>query len=1078
MDMDHKDNSTKQSSTHKRSSKASKAKKIALQIGKYTLITFKWLFIIGIICGFLAGGAAFGYVTALVKDDPIRDKETMLKQMNEDALTGFVYFRDHTIVGQLRTEEDRRLAGLSDIPQVVLDAVFAIEDNNFYNHPGIDFKGTARAVVQKVLNQDVQTGGSTITQQLARRVFLSLEKADSRKAKEIFLSLRLERMMSKDEILLAYLNKIPYGNGSSGYNVYGIKAAAKGIFNIEDLSQINLAQAAYLAGLPQLPSNYSAFSSKGEFDGAAFKRAVTRQQLVLRRMLEEGKITSLQYEEALQFDLKSTLAERVKKAYSTYPYLMIEVEKEAAKALLKVENPELDPQKHADTYAEALKSMQSKLSRGGYHVHTTIDKDIYESMRAIAQEPKNFTADDKVKGVEQVGAVMIENKTGAILGMLEGRDFFKEQLNHATQAFRQPGSTMKPIAAFLPALEKGAIQPASVIDDVPLLLKDGTKVGYHIPENWDDGYHGLVTARHALNQSYNIPAIKLFTETVGIKEAWLFANSVGIKSVTEADYVAQTGVIGGLKYGVTVKELTNAYATIGNKGVYNEAYLISKITDSNGNVVYEHQLKPKTAFSEETAYLMTDMMRTVITSGTATDLMTKYKHYGKIPIVGKTGSTQDDADAWFMGYTPDVTLGVWAGYELQIHKLSKNTGGTNRAKNVWAMALNAAIEKHPELFPTKGFTKPANIVEMTVSSLSGKLPSESITAAGKLTTDIFNKKYIPTEEDNVLVKLPIISYNGLNYIAQEATPSDFVQEKTVIRREQSLNTILQEIMAIMDRMPPERKRSVDFYKPRDFEEDAPSETDPRVDDGEAPNAPTTVVATHSGSTSVITFQAATNPDIVGYRLYRSVSNGEFRQVTGKVVLAGAETKFTDEVPSGFHGYYVTSVDVAGRESAPSKAAYTDGTAMDLLFFGADSEQDGNPQTGGASSDETLDDLQLIPGAPTTPTAPSMKPKTDQPAAKEQPAAKAPPASPTGLTGKSTGGGGVELSWKASSTTEKVTSYTVYFSEKADGTFTKIGSVKGATKFRYYAVSFDGYYRITAVNEHGESKPSVAIHYVK
>ncbi|WP_201318425.1 transglycosylase domain-containing protein [Paenibacillus sp. EPM92] len=1031
-------------------------KTIVRATGKYTVLTIKWLFITGVIAGFLAGGAAFGYVTALVKDDPVRDKETMLKQMNDDALTGFVYFRDDTVVGQLRTEEDRQLASMSDIPQVVLDAVFAIEDNNFYEHMGIDITGTARAVVQKLLNQDVQTGGSTITQQLARRVFLSLDKADSRKAKEIFLAMRLERLMSKDEILLAYLNKIPYGNGSSGYNAYGIKAAAKGIFNIEDLNKLNLAQAAYLAGLPQLPSNYSAFNSQGIFDGAAFKRAVQRQQLVLRRMLEEGKITQQQHDEALAFDLKGSLAERVKKAYSTYPFLMIEVEKEAAKALLKAEKPDLDPEKNPETYNEALKSMQAQLSRGGYHVYTTIDKDIYEEMRSIAQNEKNFTPDDKVKGIEQVGAVMIDNKTGAILSMLEGRDFFKEQLNHATQAYRQPGSTMKPIAAFLPALEKGAIQPASVIDDVPIILKDGTKVGYHIPENWDDGYHGLITARTALNQSYNIPAIKLFTETVGIKEAWAFASKLGIRSITPDDYVAQTGVIGGLKYGVSVKELTNAYATIGNEGVFNEAFMIRKITDSNNQIIYEHESKPTTVFSQETAYLMTDMMRTVITSGTATDLMSKYKSYGKIPIVGKTGSTQDDADAWFMGYTPDITLGVWAGYELPIHKLSKKTGGTNRAKNVWAMAMNAAIEKHPELFPTKQFKRPPNIVEMTVSSLSGKLPSEAVSAAGKLTTDIFNKKFVPTDEDNVMVKLPIITYNGLNYIAQPSTPAEFVQEKTVIKREKSLNQLFKEIGEIMSRMPQDRKRSIDFYKPRDFDEDAPSETDPRTDDGKPPVPPTTVVATHSGETSVITFQASESADTVGYRLYRSTNNGNYQRVAGKVVLAGAETKFTDHIATGLHGYYVTAVDVAGHESPPSKAAFTDGTAMELLFLNPDS---GDPlaSTEGAKPGESGESK---PGSTNGATA-----------------AKTAPAAPSGLAAKSTGGG-IELNWKANADKDKVKSYTVYYSEKEDGKFEKIGTVTGATQFRYYAVSFDGFYRITATNEYGESKPSATVKYVK
>lgn len=1049
---------------------------ILLRTGKYTLHTIKWLFIAGLFAGLLGAGAAFGYVSALIKDDPIRSKETMMAQMQDDALTGFVYFRDDTVVGQLRTEEDRRMAGLKDIPKPVLDAVLAIEDNDFYQHHGVDIKGTVRAVLQKLLNEDVQTGGSTITQQVARRVFLTLDKADSRKAKEILLAMRMERLMSKDEILLAYLNKIPYGNGSSGYNLYGIKAAAKGIFNIDDLSKLNIAQAAYLAGVPQQPSNFSAFTSKGEVDGAAFKRAVQRQQLVLKRMLEEGKINEQQYQEALQFDLKGSLAERVKKAYSTYPFLMIEVEKEAAKALLSVQQPKLDPQANPETYSEALKSVQAQLSRGGYHVYTTIDKDIYESMRDIAKDGNNFTPDDKVKGTEQIGAVMMDSKTGAILGMMEGRDFFKEQLNHATQALRQPGSTMKPIAAYLPAMEKGVIQPASVIDDVPIILKDGSR-GFHIPENWDDGYHGLVTARRALNQSYNIPAIKLFVDVVGIKEAWEFAKKMGIVSITKDDYQAQTGVIGGLKYGVTVKELTNAYATIGNKGEFNEAFMIRKITDSNGKVVYEHQLTPTTAFSEQTAYLMTDMMRTVITSGTATDLMKNFKHYGKMPIVGKTGSTQDDADAWFMGYTPDITLGVWVGYDQPIHKLSKKTGGTNRAKNIFALVLDDAINKKPELFPTKEFKRPDSIVEVTVSSLSGKLPSEATSKAGKLVTDVFNKKFVPTEEDNVMVSLPIITYNGINYIAQDGTPSEFVQQKSVIKREKPLGPLFKELANAMERVKADRRRSLDFYRPKDYQDDAPAETDPRTDDGNPPAAPTTVVATHAGDTSVITFQASSSADTVGYRLYRSVNHGPYQRVS-KVVIAGDEAKFTDSVNGGnVYGYYVTAVDVAGNESVPSKAAYTDGTSVDLSSL---------PPNGGqktAPPDGKPGDGKNNEGTGSSETGTGSEPNKEHNAGvgstgKEDPTpVKTPPAAPTGLSAKSTGGG-VELNWKDNAGKEKVKEYTVYYSEKENGKFEKIGTVANATQFKYYAVSYDGYYKVSATNEFGESKLSAAVKFKK
>jgi penicillin-binding protein len=1072
---------------------------VVWSIVKYTLITLKWMVIICVIAAFLGGGAAFGYVSALVKEDPIRSKESMTALVQENALTGFVYFNDNSIIGQLRGEEDRRMAKLEDIPPQVLDAVFAIEDKNFYEHNGIDFKGLARAVVQKLMKQDVQTGGSTITQQLARRVFLTLDREDSRKAKEIFLAMRMERLMSKDEILLAYMNKIPYGNGSSGYNLYGIKAAAKGIFDISELKDLNIAQAAYLAGLPQQPSNYSAFSSKGQLDGAAFKRAVARQQLVLRRMLEENKIDQQQYQDAINFDLKATLAAPVEKAYSTYPYLMLEMEKEAAKALLSVQDPIVAAQSDSDAYNEALKNTQSQLGRGGYLIYTTLDKDIYESMRNIAQNPDNFTPDDPTKGVEQIGAVMMDNKSGAVLGMMEGRDFFTEQMNHATQAYRQPGSSMKPIAAFVPAIEKGAISPASIIDDVPVLLRDGSRGGYHIPENWDNQFHGLITARRAFNQSYNIPAIKIFLDIVGIENAWDLAKKMGITSISKEDYTAQTGVIGGMRYGVSVKDLTTAYSTIGNKGVHNEAYMIQKITDSNGKVVYEHEAKPDTLFSEQTAYIMTDMMRTVITAGTATDLMKKYKHYGKMPIVGKTGSTQDDADAWFMGYTPDVTLGVWAGYDSPVHKLSSRTGGTSRAKNIWALVMDEAIDKKPDYFPTTRFERPDNIVEVTVSGYSGKLASAATAKSGRLVTDIFNRKFIPTEEDKVFVNLSLINYNGINYVAQDSTPAEFVHEKTVIKREKSVSGILKQIQEIMQKVSPDRRRSIDHYRPIDYDDDAPSETDPRVDDGNAPVSPITVVATRTGDTSVITFQSSSSEDTVGYRLYRSTNRGRFEHLGGKVTLAGNETKFTDQVGgNGAFGYYVTAVDVAGKESLPSKASFTDGTNVDTLALtpdetgavtppplngtvvginptGANGASDGsgtgNTGTGAAATNPAnVNGAGSNPGANGTNSAIGS---TTPPAGTPSPQGKSVPETPGGL-GVKTGGAGIILNWKANPGKDNVKQYNIFFSKQENGVYTKLGTVSNGTEFRYYAAAYDGYYKISAINDRGESKQSSAV----
>lgn len=224
--------------------------------GKIAGFTVLWLVLFGLLAGLVGAGAVTGYIASLVHDDPIRNQSLIKEKINENAITGFVYFNDKTPIGQLRSEEDRRPITYDQIPQTIIDAVIAIEDKNFFTHPGIDANGLLRAVKQQLLNESVQTGGSTITQQLARRVFLNLDQTSSRKAKEIFLSLRLEKVLDKKEIITAYLNKVHYGNGSSGYQVFGIKAAANGIFGIKDLEQLNIAQAAYLAGVPQLPSLY------------------------------------------------------------------------------------------------------------------------------------------------------------------------------------------------------------------------------------------------------------------------------------------------------------------------------------------------------------------------------------------------------------------------------------------------------------------------------------------------------------------------------------------------------------------------------------------------------------------------------------------------------------------------------------------------------------------------------------------------------------------------------------------------------------------------------------------------------
>ncbi|MDQ6420863.1 transglycosylase domain-containing protein [Paenibacillus sp. LHD-117] len=1003
--------------------------------GLVSFITVKWIVYFGIFFGLLAGGAVTGYVAALVKDEEVRPQSVIQDKVGEYSMTGYVYFNDDSLVGQLRTDEDRIVVEYDDIPQTVIDALLATEDNEFFEHKGVSINGLGRAVKQKLFNEDTQTGGSTLTQQLARRVFLSLDKTDSRKIKEIFLSLRMERYLTKEEILAAYLNKMPFGNGSNGYQVFGIQAAAKGIFGVTDLDKLNIAQSAYLAGLPQLPSLYNAFTGTGKFNEAGFERAVKRQQLVLTRMLETGRIDQTQYDEAIKFDIRASVAPPSEKAYTTYPYLMLEAERQAAEALLMQEDPTLTKEDlRKKENADLIEQAREQLLRGGYHVYTTIDKQVYDIMRQIGSNEENFTPYSEEKGLEQTAAIMLDHKTGAIIGMLEGRDFYEEQMNFATQMIRQPGSTMKTLAAYLPAIEEGIIQPASIIDDAPLVLRDGQK-GYHIPMNVNRKFAGLVTARDALNRSLNLPALKIFNEEVTIEKAWEFVKQLGITTLQPEDAYSQTGVIGGLRLGVSVEEMTNAYGAIPNQGVFNDAYMIDRITDANGKVVYEHQAQPKQVFSEQTAFLMTDMLKTVISSksGSGNAITKQFKQYGKVPIAGKTGSTQSYGDVWFMGFSPDVTLGVWAGYEEQINSLSNN--GRTRARSIWTMIMNEVTAQKPGLFTTEAFPKPEGIVKASVSTASGLLPSALTQEAGMIVTDWFNKKFVPKKQDDALVNMKIVTYEGINYVPNELTPPDMLKEKIVVKRKKPLDALMDEIKAAQAKLSADNRRPMEIYIPADAANDAPSKTDPRVDDGAAPAPPNGVKLTPGADGNLtIAFTDSKSTDVVGYRIYRSVNMGPYEKFGNSLLFGEAYTATFKPSNTESTSYYVVAVDVVGKESVPSPV---------------------------------LSNGQL-PINPELPELPGMPGDGNEGGSGGEGA----PSAPSGLQAESSALS-VTVSWAANPVSDQVTKYYVYYSSGNDGNYALLGST-AQTSYEHVAPFATGTYYVVAENAAGTSPPSSKI----
>ncbi len=1034
-----------------------KRKKSNKQSSKFLNI-IKFISMVLVLSLFFGVGAFSGLVAALIKDDPIRSPQEINSTVFKNDLTGFAYFSNKNendnnlqLIGMLRANEDRRFIQYNEIPKYVVDAFISIEDSDFWHHHGINIKSLSRAMLQQLLHSNVQTGGSTITQQLAKNSFLSFDQTYKRKAKEIFLALRIERILSKKQIFTAYINKIPFGKAANLNNVYGIQAASRGYFNI-DAKELNLAESAFLAGIPQRPTAYSSFNSNG-FDDKGYELAKDRQKLVLSRMLEMKYITKNEYDDALTFDIKASFSTSLKKAYDSYPYLMSEIENRAAEKIVEINNNK------TDDYNRALENAKQELLTGGYKVYTTIDKKVYDAMNNVAKNPDNFDAPidydftmqngevKKVKdALEQVGATLVQNKTGAILGFVGGRDFYISQINHSNfrgGTKRQPGSSIKPLLDYGPAMELGKIQPATPIDDTPLQ-------GDWQPENWNHKYNGRITARTALQWSFNVPAVKVY-EMVGKEEGYKFFKKLGFKTdkttFLRAGYTPAIGTLG-----TSPEEITSAYTTFPNGGTRVDAYLIQRIEDKDGNVIYEHKSKPDVVFSEQTSYLMTNMMQTVVKSGTGRTVMRYLPDYD---IAGKTGTTNDTKDVWFVGYTPELTLGVWVGYEYPY----KLTDGAIASK-AWGKLLAEVLKTEPNLSPKdEKFKVPDGIVQMEVSSTSGKLPSDLTKETGYLVTDIFNKRYIPTQVDDSLEKGTDVYYDGKHYIPNENTPPDMIETGIFYKRAPY------EMPYVIDDETGEPKLDDNDDKikrplPVDYDKELPTEKDPRVSTGEAPTPPTNSDIKIMGYKNVISWDKVLDDNVVGYRIYRAGPSSLAFERIGSVLqkdLKEGRLFYEDNVTSDSYVYYVSAIEVAGLESVPSD--YVGNSAIVPLILGQPSNGQNTDGTGTTDNNPPIDNNQNNSGGTQTD---NNQPVTVVPNAPQQLSGSA-----SALT--------IKLNWNQSPAKDQVTKYNVYFSTKENGQYAFIGSTDKNT-FKYtLAITGDVYFYVTAENKVGESNPSTKIH---
>lgn len=584
------------------------------------------------LCLVVFAGLGFGYIFAAYQSLPAVGNNM------RPAVSSQVFDSHGRLITTLHSDQNRLPIDINKVPQNLQNAFIAAEDNRFYEHIGIDPIGIFRAIFANLTNRGIAQGGSTITQQLAKNAFLSQEQTLKRKIQEAMLALEIEHKYSKKEILEMYMNQIYFGQGA-----YGIQTAAKTYFN-KDVNELTLTQCAMLAGLPKSPNYYSPFNNLNE--------AKKRKNVVLDQMVKYGYVSAAEAEDAKNQDLGLSKSHQSKEA-DEYASFIDYVSQQVAK-------------KYGD----------NALYKEGLKIYTTMDVDKqHAAVRAMRNLPNNYT-DENGLTQPQAAIVSIDPKTGHILAMVGGRG--QDSFNRASMAVRQPGSAFKPFV-YLTALQHD-MTPDTTMNDQPVTY------GGWSPKNAGGSYSGTMTLSDALAHSVNTIAVQL-ADQVGTKNIIANAKKMGITTLdAKDDNLAMA--LGGLTKGVTPLEMASAYGTFANKGVHVKPTAIVKILDRNGNVLEDASTLEKEetktrVMSEREAYEMTTMLEGVIDHGTGTAAA-----IGR-PAAGKTGTTDDNKDAWFVGYTPDIVTAVWIGDDTGSHSLGEIYGGTIPAE-IWKDYMSSA----------------------------------------------------------------------------------------------------------------------------------------------------------------------------------------------------------------------------------------------------------------------------------------------------------------------------------------------------------------------------------------------------
>ncbi|MEB3831881.1 transglycosylase domain-containing protein [Phormidium sp. CCY1219] len=557
--------------------------------------------------------------------------------------TTYIYDIKGTLLTSIHDEANREVVPLDEISPNLKRAVLAIEDSHFFMHHGINPGGIARAFVANLEQGETVEGGSTLTMQLVKNLFLSPKRALSRKAAEAVLAIRLEQILSKDEILELYLNQVYWG-----HNLYGIETASQSYFN-KSASELTLAESAMLAGIIQAPEDYSPFAN--------YPLAKQRQAVVLNRMRELKWITA---EEEAQARKQPLLVGRVTSfRQSKLPYVTDAVIQELSRRFGR-----------------------DAVLKGGMRVQTTIDMNFQRMAEKTVQRWHDTLY---YRGVfygrdnGQIALVAVDPRTHFVKAMVGGAGFEKSQYNRAIQARRQPGSAFKPFVYYT-AFATGKFSPASVIADSPVSYRDGN--GYYSPQNYGGGFSGAVTIRKALEVSLNVPAVKL-GQWIGLNKVIEVCRTLGMTSPMEPVISLPLGAID-----LTPMEMAGAFATFANNGWHSEPTFIVQVTDSRGNMLLDNTPKPQLVLDPWAVASLNSVLQGVITSGTA-----KNARIGR-PAAGKTGTTSSERDVWFVGYVPQLSTAVWVGNDDYTPLAAGSTGGTTAAP-IWRSFMHQAMQGQP-----------------------------------------------------------------------------------------------------------------------------------------------------------------------------------------------------------------------------------------------------------------------------------------------------------------------------------------------------------------------------------------------